>query len=382
MPSRAWSVWRRDSRPRDAMTVGTRGYGFVSYVWTSSSVWARLIRVMLSPLSGLFRFIVARRNSAFDARIRTGQLARPALPALSVGNLTVGGTGKTPVASWFVSRLREAGAAPAVVLRGYGDDEWRVHGLLTPGIPVVVAAERTVGLEEARRLHCDCAVLDDAFQHRQVARLVDVVLVSADAWRHHVHLLPSGPYREPLSSLRRASVIVITIKAALPDHVRALYTAVQAAAPSVPIAQLRLVPGAIRLAATMGAVDGSPTDHQHELAWLGGRQVVLVSAIADPGAFRRQVEEAGAVVRHHAVYPDHHQYSPDDLTQITGQAAPDLVVLCTLKDAVKLVALWPRAGAALWYVSQTVVVEQGADILDQAIGKVLEARRSTTPTAG
>jgi tetraacyldisaccharide 4'-kinase len=337
----------------------------------------------LAPLSWLFGAIVARRNAGFDRRARRGALAVPALPALSVGNLTVGGTGKTPVASWFVSRLRASGASPALVLRGYGDDEWRVHGLLTPGVPVVVAAERAVGLVTARREQCDCAVLDDAFQHRQVARLEDVVLVSADAWQEPLRLLPSGPYREPLESLNRASVAVITVKAASADTVQVVRAAIRRAAPSVPIAQLRLAPGGVRLAATIvGNAQSVPHELQHDMDWLRGRETLLVSAIADPDAFGQQMAAAGAVVRHHAVFPDHHAFGAGDVSDIVARAGPSVAVVCTLKDAVKLVPLWPRAGAALWYLSQTVVVEQGAEILEQVVARVLAARRATTPTAG
>ncbi len=364
------------------MSIGTGGRAFVSYVWTSSSFGARLVRTAVTPLSWLFGVIVARRNARFDARVRTGALPVPALPALSVGNLTVGGTGKTPVASWFVARLRAGGASPALVLRGYGDDEWRVHGLLTPGVPVIVAPERAVGLVTARSKQCDCAVLDDAFQHRQVSRVIDVVLVSADAWQEPVRLLPSGPYREPLGSLDRASVAVITVKAAPSEQVQAVRVAIRAAAPTVPIALVRLAPGTIRLAATIGGGQASPRGLQHDPTWLRGRKLVLVSAIADPEAFRRQMEAAGALVQHHAVYPDHHDFVAGDLSDMVARADPSVEVLCTLKDAVKLVPLWPRAGAALWYVSQTVVVEQGAEILDQAVARVLTARRATTPTAG
>jgi tetraacyldisaccharide 4'-kinase len=270
-----------------------------------------------------------------------------------------------------------------LVLRGYGDDEWRVHGLLTPGVPVVVAAERAVGLVTARREQCDCAVLDDAFQHRQVARLEDVVLVSADAWQEPLRLLPSGPYREPLESLNRASVAVITVKAASADTVQVVRAAIRRAAPSVPIAQLRLAPGGVRLAATIvGNAQSVPHELQHDMDWLRGRETLLVSAIADPDAFGQQMAAAGAVVRHHAVFPDHHAFGAGDVSDIVARAGPSVAVVCTLKDAVKLVPLWPRAGAALWYLSQTVVVEQGAEILEQVVARVLAARRATTPTAG
>jgi tetraacyldisaccharide 4'-kinase len=366
------------------MTAGATGRAFATYVWGSSSGGARLARSVLAPISWLFGAVVARRNAGYEARAAAGQLPAAALPSLSVGNLTVGGTGKTPLASWFVTRLRAAGAAPALVLRGYGDDEWRVHGLLTPGVPVVVSPDRAMGLVTARSKHCDCAVLDDAFQHRRVPRVVDVVLVSADSWQESARLLPSGPYREPMTSLQRASAVVITVKAASAATVQSLRAAITRAAPRVPIAEVRLSPGSIRLAASIGSGAGKklPVGLQHDVAWLRGRDIVLVSAIADPDAFRRQMESAGATVRYHAVYPDHHDFTAGEVAELVARASTAGEVLCTLKDAVKLVPLWPRAGAALWYVSQTVVVEQGAEILDQAVARVLAARRATTPTAG
>ncbi len=367
------------------MTVDARLRSFAAYVWSSPAAGAHAVRLLLAPCAWLFRQIVARRNAAFDAREARGQMPAAALPALSVGNLTVGGTGKTPIASWFASQLRERGASPALVLRGYGDDEWRVHGLLTPGVPVIVSPDRSIGLVTARSEQCDCAVLDDAFQHRQVKRVADIVLVSADAWGEPPRLLPAGPFREPLSSLRRASAVVITIKAAPAPVVNALRESISRAAPDVPVAEVRLAPGRIRLAASVGAGAGSSGPSrglQHEQSWLRGRKLVLVSAIADPAAFRAQMEAAGANVCHHAIFPDHHAFSADDVREILLRADVSTEVLCTLKDAVKLVPVWPRAGAALWYVSQTVVVERGAEVLDQAVARVLAARRATIPTAG
>ena len=171
---------------------------------------ARAVRSALLPASWVFGAIVARRNARFDA----ATLRRAALPSLSVGNLTVGGTGKTPVAAWCVEQLRARGARPAIVMRGVGDDEWRVHGLLNPGTPVIVSADRSDGVFTARARGADCVVLDDAFQHRQAARVADVVLVSADGFSGRAHLLPAGLYREPLTALRRAQAVLVTDKAA------------------------------------------------------------------------------------------------------------------------------------------------------------------------
>ncbi len=222
-------------------------------IWEDRGGLAQLARLSLTPASWLFGAIVAARNARFDRQPPSAGM----LPCVSVGNLTVGGTGKTPVAAWCVQRLRERGARPAVVLRGVGDDEWRVHGLLNPGVPVVVSADRVAGVDLARARGAGCVVLDDAFQHRRASRVADIVLVSADRWTGKDRLLPAGPFREPLRALRRADVAVITVKAADSDAIDAVHQAITRAAPEVPCAVVRLVPGALRLAVTLGRTRSS-----------------------------------------------------------------------------------------------------------------------------
>jgi tetraacyldisaccharide 4'-kinase len=259
------------------MSTDTRLRALAEWIWYSGSAGASGARTMLAPAAWLFGRVVNARNTSFDVASRTGQAPVPALPVLSVGNLTVGGTGKTPVSSWFAARLRARGAHPALVLRGYGDDEWRVHQLLVPGLPVLANRHRLHALSDARRDGADCAVLDDAFQHRQVTRVADVVLVSADRFSPDVHLLPAGPYREGLSALRRATAVVITVKAASETQLERTEAAVRGAAPDVPCAVVRLVPDRIVRAP-------QPTTHPHvsenegdghPLAWLGHQRVLL-----------------------------------------------------------------------------------------------------------
>src|SRR5690348_7442624 len=132
----------------------------------------------------------------------------PVLPTLSVGNVTVGGTGKTPVAAWIAAELIDRGARPAIVLRGYGDDEPLVHARLNPDVPVIVAPDRLEGIARAAASGADVAVLDDAFQHRRAQRTADIVLVSAERWTRTPRLLPAGPWRESLRALRRTSMIL------------------------------------------------------------------------------------------------------------------------------------------------------------------------------
>ncbi len=352
-------------------------------VWYGEDVPSALARCGLAPLSLAIGLGVKWRNSLFDRRAGRGQL-RLALPALSVGNLTVGGTGKTPVASWFVSRLEACGARPAVILRGYGDDEWRVHGLLTPGVPVVVGPDRVGGAARALEIGADCVVLDDAFQHRQAARVSDVVLVSADRWQPVVRLLPAGPYREPLTSLNRATAVVVTVKAASLATIEAVLDALAAYCCRDRISVVRLALSGLHLytedtdsmAAGTSRAEGSVRDlgRERPAHQLAGLKAVLVSAIADPASLESQLAETGALIRRHLRFPDHHEFTRNEVSHMVQEAGHADGVVCTLKDAVKLGPLWPRFGPPLWYLSQTLVIDRGGEILEQECARLLAAR--------
>ncbi|AMW04889.1 tetraacyldisaccharide 4'-kinase [Gemmatimonas phototrophica] len=366
------------------MSTDARLRAFAEWVWYSGRAGASAVRTVLSPGEWVFTRIVNARNRAFDAESVGGRGILSSLPVLSVGNLTVGGTGKTPVSSWFAARLRARGAHPALILRGYGDDEWRVHQLLVPGLPVLANRDRLQAIRHARHDGADCAVLDDAFQHRRVDRVSDVVLVSADRFTPDVRLLPCGPYREGLDALRRATCVVITAKAATEAQVRRTEEAVARAAPDVPLAVVRLVPDRIRVAPQSNPVHGVTENAGwgEPLVWLRDQRVLLASAIADADAFERQVVASGVPVVRHIRFPDHYAFTPHDVAQMVEAAQGGDGVLCTLKDAVKLGPLWPRAAAPLWYLSQTLVVDRGAEVLERECDRVLAARAATVPTAG
>ncbi len=356
--------------------------GAATWAWYAPSAPAGFVRAALSPLSAAFGLVVSARNRRYD---RGDGIMPVALPAISVGNLTVGGTGKTPVAAWCAAELRARGGNPSLVMRGYGDDEWRVHGLLNPGIAVVADADRVRGIAAASKAGADCVVLDDAFQHRRAARVADLVLLSADAWTGTTPLLPSGPWREPLAALQRASAVVITVKGAHGEsQLEAVHRAIAAAAPRVPVAVVRLVAGALRAVAA-GERITALVGAEQPLSSLHGRAVTAVSAIADPASFEASIASAGAHVTGRR-YPDHHEFLPDDVRQIIGDVDASAQIVCTLKDAVKLAPLWPRAAPPLWYVSQTIEVRLGLDVLHSALDRVLAARllphAASRPNAG
>ena len=341
----------------------------VEQVWYGPKTAARAARLGLLPFGALYGLVVAARGRLFDRGLLP--VHETALPALSIGNLTVGGTGKTPVAAWLAGELRSRGAHPAIVLRGYGADEPLVHAALNPDIPVIADADRVAGIATARARGADVAVLDDAFQHRRARRVADVVLISADRWDpRHRRLLPAGPWREPLSALRRATLVVVTRKAADAARAREVMEAAREAAPDVPAAVVQLAPGELRAAGSAGAQTAA-----EPLSRLAGASVLVISAIGDANALHAQLSRAGARLEPPPeAYPDHHPFDAADATRLANLGARADYVLCTLKDAVKLAPLWPRAGPPLWYVSQRVAPEWGAGAVDRVLERVLAAR--------
>jgi len=222
---------------------------------------------------------------------------------------------------------------------------------------------RARGVRRAAELGATVAVLDDAFQHRAASRSADIVLISADQWDGHVRMLPAGPWREPLTSLRRASLAVITRKTADDSSVARLHDAIRNAAPLVPQGVVRFTLGGLRNAREGIDAETLPLDT------LNGRSVTAIAGIADPGAFFRQLEDAGAPVARFS-FPDHHDFSEADMASVLRTIRDrDAIVVCTLKDAVKLAPMWPATAPPLWYVSQTLTVENGADALENLLSQ-------------
>ncbi len=329
-------------------------------IWYSETGTAWLARTMLRPASWVYGLVVAARNAMYDrGLIEEKSLG---LPVVSIGNLSAGGTGKTPAAAWMARELKQLGARPAVIMRGYGGDEQLVHRTLNPGIPVFTGADRAQSLKQALATGCDAAVMDDGFQHRRVARTADIVLVSADRWQERLQLLPSGPGREPLSALERATLVVVTRKAAQMDTALSI-SRLLVGRTGRPVPVLSLEPAML--------VDFH-TGVEFPLSALQGRPVVVAAGVADPVALERQMRSFGARPSMR-VFPDHHAYGVADVASLIspGDSMP---VVCTLKDAVKLGPMWPRESAPLWYVSQRCEFDEGGTEIRSLLVRVLAAR--------
>ena len=336
----------------------------IEKLWRDDSPSARAGRAALLPLELIYRSAVSVRGELFDHDIL------PTLPSpiavVSVGNITVGGTGKTPVSALIASRLAGLGLQPAIVLRGYGGDEPLVHARLNPSVPVIIDADRSAGIKSAYHGGADVAVLDDGFQHRRARRDEDVVLVSADSWSNTQRMLPAGPYREPPEALRRATVIVVTSKVADASRVDEVIGWVNHVAPAKPVVVARLVQyDLVRVVPPGETIDADA---------LSGKRVVAVAGVADPSGFFAQIEARGATVIP-VPFSDHHVFTEDDVTRIVALGRGAHYTLCTLKDAVKLGPLWPATAAPLWYVSLSVEFERGEAVFDEMLRRLPQRRR-------
>ena len=289
------------------------------------------------------------RNRRYD---RVGGARLEGIRIASVGNLAVGGTGKTPLTAWMARELSDRGARPAVLMRGYGHDEALLHRRWNPDVDVVVGPDRVAGAHIARARGAGVAILDDGYQHRRLARDLDLVLLAVEDPRP-VRVLPAGPYREPWSGLGRADAVVLTRRRASLAEAEALARAVEAEFPGLVRAAVRLAPGAwTDLEGTPSAPPRGP--------------MLAVAAVARPEAFRADVEERSGEPVELLAFADHHEYTASDTRKIARRAAGRTVVV-TEKDAVKLVPHGDALGGAR-VISQELRWDWG----QEAIGTLLD----------
>jgi tetraacyldisaccharide 4'-kinase len=314
---------------------------------------------MLLPLAALYRLAIALR--AWGYASGWSEVSDLPLPSVSVGNLTVGGSGKTPIATWIAQHYASAGLVPGVLLRGYGGgDEARVHQRLVPEARVVADPDRAAGAERALARGAQVLVLDDAYQRLDVRRDLNLLVVSAESARAVRWPLPAGPWREGMGAVSRADAIIVTRKRA---------TAEAAAALAEDLASRIRGPVAVAhlgLARYEGLVSGRVT----EPGALLGKRVVAASAIGDPEAFVAQTKMTGAAVQV-ATWKDHHEFRDEDVAWLAHAARKADHVVITEKDAVKLRDRWPASVPEPLVAVLAVTWERGAERIVAALDAVV-----------
>jgi tetraacyldisaccharide 4'-kinase len=335
---------------------------FAQWVWWSGSAPARATRGVLLPFALLYRSVMSARAAAYA---RGWLRPRPLpLPAVAIGNLAVGGAGKTPFAAWTAAFFARRGVKPGILLRGYGGDEQAVHQRLVPDAVVVPDADRLAGAEKARAHGARVLVLDDAYQRLDVARDVNVALVSTESVppRAVAWPLPAGPWREDWSALRRADVIVVTRRRAAVAESRVLAGRISARWPLAVVAAIHLA---------LDGLVGLKSGRRLELSALAKQRVIVAAGIADPVSFAAQVRAFGATVQLMA-YQDHHHYSPGDVARL-AQAAKDAdYVVVTEKDAVKLRSRWPADAPEPLVAELALHWELNSDAVERVLEGVLK----------
>jgi tetraacyldisaccharide 4'-kinase len=333
--------------------------------------WPALQRLGLRLASVPYGLAVRLRNLGYDRGWRAAH--RAPVPVVSVGNLTVGGTGKTPCVEFVAAFYRALDLRVAVLSRGYGSEAGRNDEALVleenlPDVPHLQGADRVALARTAvEELESEVLVLDDGFQHRRLARDLDVVLIDAtDPWGRG-HLLPRGLLREPRGGLRRAGAVVLTrCDQVGPDERGGLRRRVERLAPGVPVAEARHRP--------VELLNGD--GERQSLDALRGRPVAAFCGIGNPDAFRRTLEDLGAAVSPFRVYADHHAYDRGDVDGLHEWArglAEGTPVVTTQKDLVKL-RLTRLGGRPLWALRICLHVEAGREEFERRLRAVVGDR--------
>jgi tetraacyldisaccharide 4'-kinase len=339
----------------------------VRWIWEGRSFAARLAALPLWPLALLYKVISLVRETLYRQGLFE-TIALP-LPSVAVGNLTVGGAGKTPVAAWIADWLLGHGAKPAILLRGYGEDEPLVHARLVPRALVQASPDRALGAAAARRAGATVLVLDDAFQTLRVARDVNLALVALEQVWYSPLPLPAGPWREGWGALRRANGIIVTRKNAPAPAALALADRLSAAWPQTPVGVVHL---------DLIGFEGLRSGQSVPGAALAGRRIFAAAGVADPRSFGSQLEAhsgpSGTVQL--VTYQDHHAYSDADVATLLNAAATADYVVVTEKDAVKLRSRWPADAREPLVATLGVRWERGQQAIEALLSSLTDS--STT----
>ncbi len=305
---------------------------------------AMSLRGLLALAEWPYRSVMWWRNRRFD-RVAE-KTTRVEVPVISVGNLTLGGTGKTPLVKWVARCLREEGVRVALVSRGYGSDDGGPNDEALeleqslPDVPHLQNPDRVAAARIAiEELAAQVIVLDDGFQHRRIGRDLDIVLLDATAPFGYDHVFPRGALREPVGSLGRADIVCLTrADLATSDQREAIRQRVVEAAPDA--AWCESVTRPTRL---IGVADGTANDLlEAPIETLRHARVVAFCGIGNPAAFRATLADLGADVAAFVEFADHHAYSRRDIEAIEQSAEENQaeLIVCTQKDLVKVGVGW------------------------------------------
>lgn len=314
----------------------------------------KILYLIGRPFSPVYGLAMRLRERFY--RLGLFRVHQAGVPVVSIGNLTMGGSGKTPLVKYVAALLQEKGWQPAVISRGYGGnasrrvnvvsdgrellldaeeagDEPRLLAELLPGIPVLTGKKRKFPAARAVESGADVLVLDDGFQHMSLGRSLDLVLFNADFLAGNSRVFPGGDLREPVRALQRCHGFVLTsVNNRNRGRAEQFADLLRNRFPSHPVFLAEYRPAAVLSLENDGSV------HPLPLASVQGRSIYGFSGIAHPRHFRESLVEAGVTVSGFRGFADHHAYDPGDLTAICSEALAVDAEACitTEKDLVKI----------------------------------------------
>lgn len=340
--------------------MGWKSWGLRVVTGQQRGPAASVLRGILTAASWGYGLGVQVAHGWYAARLR--RPARLSCPVVSVGNLTWGGTGKTPLTAHLAQALHARGVRVAILVRGYGADEPQVLRRLAPDVPVFVHVDRVVAGRRAIREGARLLLLDDGFQHWRLHRDLDLVLLDAQAPFGNGRLIPRGPLREPVTALKRAGVVVIT----------------RCDEPGADIGQVMATVRALHPQAWMTTaryqaqhLERWPSGVTQPLSVLRNLRVGVLSGIGDPLAFEGFVARMGALPALTWQFPDHHGYRIDELRAVSSacQRAGVSWLVTTLKDAVRLPQATAWAGRlSIAVLHVTMDVSDEGELLQRILG--------------
>jgi len=300
-----------------------------------SAMWFCLFFLISLPLSVIVRI----RNFLYDKELLP--VKRVPVFTVSVGNLTLGGTGKTPMCAFLVRYFLDNGYNPGIISRGYGrsksknanNDEFLELAMQFPKVPHVQNPDRITAAKQLLEVNSNVNViiLDDAMQHRRIKRDVNLVLIDAAEPFGFNRLFPAGLLREPVSELRRTDAVILTRSDFVTEEkIAEIKQRCEKIAPNIIWAQTVHFPKELL----------TPEHQTVDISFISGKRVLAFCGIGNSEAFRRTLSGCGAETADFLVFPDHHRYDAEDLRYIKDIAVKCNVetIICTVKDLVKIPA--------------------------------------------
>jgi tetraacyldisaccharide 4'-kinase len=324
-----------------------------------------------------YRGVIAARNARYDRRQQAGDLFAPPVPTISVGNISVGGSGKTPLTIWLAGMLRMKGKRPAIVARGYGagscglNDEMQMAARKCPYAAVLANPDRTSAIREAITFHgVDAVILDDAFQHRKVRRDLDIVLVDGTRGFGNGHMLPAGPLREPVGSLKRADVVLLTrAEQVKPEQIKRLGERVaEQAGRELPVGRVSFQPSGV-------------TNLQFEPAEFPEGPGGAFAGIGNFDSFVSTCKHHGLEVAAQMPLADHVRYDEGFCSRIEAWAKASGAgwVVTTEKDAAKLSQLNWHWGVTVRVLAIRVVMDDATrGLIERKVDSILARKGAGT----